>query len=112
MPPVLKMIITDELAFAVTFGSYHCVRSVFEHLGIRGFRVWDSNTTAWKDGTIDDPMQVSAEHHHTVLLRLPTVTKLECWAEILTAAYGPCPTYRRRLHASTSAWKGKQRAFI
>ncbi|PIL33161.1 hypothetical protein GSI_04611 [Ganoderma sinense ZZ0214-1] len=105
LPPATKMITLDERDCEIVLATYHIVRRIFDATQIYEFKIWDPSTTDWRLHALTAPLDVSVDAgYHTLLIRLPFVTVLTSWPEIITQAYGACTTIER------PARKGKERA--
>ncbi|KAI1786250.1 hypothetical protein LXA43DRAFT_1099397 [Ganoderma leucocontextum] len=105
LPPVTKMITLDERRCEIVLAMYHIVRRVFDCTQVYEFRIWNPSTTDWCLHALTAPLEVAVDPgHHTLLIRLPFVTTLAAWPEVISQTYGTCTTVER------PARKGKERA--
>ncbi|PIL25429.1 hypothetical protein GSI_13319 [Ganoderma sinense ZZ0214-1] len=100
-----KMITLDERRCEIVLATYHIVRRIFDSTQIYEFKVWNFATTDWRVHALTSPLEVSVDAgYHILLIRLPFVTSLTAWPQLISQAYGPCTTVER------PARKGKERA--
>ncbi|PIL28438.1 hypothetical protein GSI_08472 [Ganoderma sinense ZZ0214-1] len=104
LPPATKMITLDQRRCEINLAMYHIVRRIFDSIQIYQFQMWNPATTDWRLHALTADLEVSVEPgYHTVLIRLPFVSSLTAWPEIIGQTYGPCTTIER------PARKGKER---
>ncbi|PIL28224.1 hypothetical protein GSI_09636 [Ganoderma sinense ZZ0214-1] len=104
LPPATKMITLDQRHCEINLAMYHIVRRIFDSIQIYQFQMWNPATTDWHLHALTADLEVSVEPgYHTILIRLPFISSLTAWPEIIGQAYGPCTTIER------PARKGKER---
>ena len=99
------MITLDKPCCEIILATYHIVRRIFDCTQVYEVKIWDFSTTDWRKHALTSPLEVSVDAgHHTLLLRLPFVTTLTAWPQLISQAYGQCTTVER------PSRKGKGRA--
>lgn len=90
--PVHKMITLEQPSGTLNLNNYFITRRIFQRVRCEEFRIWDSQTADWKAGRPSDPIPFSIRENHTALIRLPLVTRLTAFPELLLQAQGKCTT--------------------